>query len=143
MAGDILRILSKLQRSVFTNVDITINLVEISPTLSQIQFDHLCVREVTTTSGAYKSGITRSGFKVNWFCTLDEVPRDPIFTVVLAHEFFDALPVHKFKKTPAGYREVYVDIDPTAVTNDFRFVLLPHANMASKTVISSVSYLVT
>lgn len=43
----------------------------------------------------YKSGTTPDNIKVYWYNKIEEVPRN--FSVVIAHEFFDALPVHKFQ----------------------------------------------
>jgi NADH dehydrogenase [ubiquinone] 1 alpha subcomplex assembly factor 7 len=48
--------------------------------------------------------------KFAWFDRLQDLPRNQ-FTIYLAHEFFDALPVFLFKHTDAGWREIMVDID--------------------------------
>jgi NADH dehydrogenase [ubiquinone] 1 alpha subcomplex assembly factor 7 len=42
-----------------------------------------------------ESFITRSGGELRWYDSLDDVPIDnDKFTIVVAHEFFDALPFH-------------------------------------------------
>ncbi|KAL4824917.1 hypothetical protein H8958_009656 [Nasalis larvatus] len=51
------------------------------------------------------------------------------YSFYLAHEFFDVLPVHKFQKTPQGWREVFIDIDPQ-ISDKLRFVLAPSATPA-------------
>ncbi|KAJ9071545.1 hypothetical protein DSO57_1035872 [Entomophthora muscae] len=33
------------------------------------------------------------------------------WTIIIAHEFFDALPIYKFKKTYQGWHEIMVDLD--------------------------------
>ncbi|KAH8088113.1 S-adenosyl-L-methionine-dependent methyltransferase [Filobasidium floriforme] len=44
---------------------------------------------------------------------IGKVPVDKdVFTMVIAHEFFDALPINVFQKTEEGWREVYVNVDP-------------------------------
>ena len=45
-----------------------------------------------------------------WHESLRTVPKG--FSLFLAHEFFDALPVHKFVRTAEGWREILIDIDP-------------------------------
>ncbi|KAA0201723.1 hypothetical protein HAZT_HAZT008879, partial [Hyalella azteca] len=53
---------------------------------------------------------TPSGSAVFWHETLDSVPSG--FSMFLAHEFFDVLPIHKLVKTDDGeWREVLIDIN--------------------------------
>jgi len=43
----------------------------------------------------YMKGETQEGLPIFWYRSLLDVPRG--FSCLLAHEFFDALPIHKFK----------------------------------------------
>ncbi|KAG2426936.1 hypothetical protein HXX76_012722 [Chlamydomonas incerta] len=55
-----------------------------------------------------------NGCKVRWHATLDAVPDGPGPALYLAHEFFDALPVHQFVRDPEGRRgwlEKLVDVE--------------------------------
>eukprot|EP00271_Cylindrocystis_brebissonii_P021623 TRINITY_DN7845_c0_g1_i1.p1 TRINITY_DN7845_c0_g1~~TRINITY_DN7845_c0_g1_i1.p1 ORF type:complete len:416 (-),score=100.03 TRINITY_DN7845_c0_g1_i1:273-1520(-) len=84
-----------------------------------------------------RSGI--SGARVSWHLDLEEVPRgDPC--IIIAHEFFDALPVHQFQKTKKGWHEKLVDCAAdegssqaasSPGTRHLRFVLSPAATAAS------------
>lgn len=50
--------------------------------------------------------------RIEWFPSYDRVPLAPdTWTLVVAHEFFDALPIHIFEKHADGWREVMVDIE--------------------------------
>ena len=51
----------------------------------------------------------------NWANSVDELPELPIFLV--ANEFFDALPVHQFSSSDAGWRERMIENGP----NGFAF----------------------
>ncbi|CEH17034.1 Uncharacterized conserved protein [Ceraceosorus bombacis] len=54
----------------------------------------------------------RRKVQVEWFPRIEDVPISKnAYTMVLAHEFFDALPIHIFENTPKGLREVLVDVD--------------------------------
>ncbi|XP_037073547.1 protein arginine methyltransferase NDUFAF7 homolog, mitochondrial-like [Pollicipes pollicipes] len=53
-------------------------------------------------------GTTARGRDVLWHTRLQDVPE--AFSLVVANEFFDALPVHQFRRTDAGWREVLVDL---------------------------------
>jgi len=54
-----------------------------------------------------------------WHATFDDTPDGPLLLV--ANEFFDALPVHVYQRTPEGWRERLVALDPDGTA--FRFVL--------------------
>ncbi|XP_066234585.1 protein arginine methyltransferase NDUFAF7, mitochondrial isoform X2 [Saccopteryx leptura] len=117
--------------SVLKNCDISIHLVEVSQKLSEIQALTLTEEKVplerSAGSPVYMKGVTKSGIPVSWYRDLQDVPKG--YSFYLAHEFFDVLPVHKFQKTPQGWREVFIDIDPQ-VSDKLRFVLAPCATPA-------------
>ncbi len=106
---DVIRALSKFGLSDF----ISLHLVEVSPHLSQLQAKRLCCQyrnnDPTTDSPHYCRGETLSGIPVLWYNRIEDVPKH--FSIVLAHEFFDALPIHKFQKTDGKWREILVDYD--------------------------------
>ncbi|XP_063504880.1 protein arginine methyltransferase NDUFAF7, mitochondrial isoform X4 [Pongo pygmaeus] len=130
LVGDILRVFTQLG-SVLKNCDISVHLVEVSQKLSEIQALTLTEEKVPLERNAgspvYMKGVTKSGIPVSWYRDLQDVPKG--YSFYLAHEFFDVLPVHKFQKTPQGWREVFVDIDPQ-VSDKLRFVLAPSATPA-------------
>jgi NADH dehydrogenase [ubiquinone] 1 alpha subcomplex assembly factor 7 len=81
-------------------------------------------------------------YKLHWHDRIQEVPEDKdVFTMVVAHEFFDALPIHLFEKRAQnqGFREVFVDVD-TSISTDIsekdkprlRYVVSPSATLASR-----------
>lgn len=108
LSQDVLRVLSKLGIS----KDLSIHLVEISPHLSQLQSQRLCYRSEENNSELYyRSGETLSGMPVYWYRRIEDVPTG--FSIILAHEFFDALPIHKFQRTENTnkWKEVLIDAD--------------------------------
>ncbi|KAL2081843.1 hypothetical protein ACEWY4_021661 [Coilia grayii] len=137
LASDILRVFSQL-KTVLSGAEVSVHLVEVSPKLSQVQAQCLTgdQSQVATSEDdpAYRSGITSNGLPISWYRTISDVPKG--FSIFLAHEFFDALPIHKFQKTEKGWREVMVDIDPDAV-DKLRFVLLPSPTLASAALIQA------
>ena len=87
-------------------------MVEISPKLSEMQQQKLTgisenkssaeasqnlwgSEEDTKATGHYKHCKSRHGPEVFWYKSPKEVPKG--FTFFVAHEFFDALPIHKFQ----------------------------------------------
>lgn len=73
-----------------------------------------------TTDGLfYQSGTTRHGTNIKWYTSITDVPQKN-FSLILAHEFFDALPIHKFVRTENGWREVLIDFSVN--TNDLVYV---------------------
>jgi NADH dehydrogenase [ubiquinone] 1 alpha subcomplex assembly factor 7 len=58
-----------------------------------------------------KQESTLSGFRnVAWHDSIDQVPEGPC--IILANEYFDALPVHQAVKRETGWHERTVEIDP-------------------------------
>lgn len=76
----------------------SVRLVEVSPHLSQLQGKLLCQsieRCNTNTDIHYQKGLMKDSVPAFWYNSLQDVPHQ--FSLVIAHEFFDALPIHKFQ----------------------------------------------
>ncbi|XP_037924568.1 protein arginine methyltransferase NDUFAF7 homolog, mitochondrial isoform X2 [Hermetia illucens] len=129
LSRDILRVFSQFK----LGDQFSLHLVEVSPYLSKVQAQQLCFNhsEVDPESNEpfYRQGETVSGAKVFWYHKLEDVPKE--FSIVLAHEFFDALPVHKMQYDKGLWREVMVDVDPSE-EKKFRFVLSNNQTVMSK-----------
>ncbi|KAK0544955.1 hypothetical protein OC844_007410 [Tilletia horrida] len=55
--------------------------------------------------------------RLTWYDRPENVPvRPEIWTAVVAHEFFDALPINIFEKTSNGWREVFVGLKRSATS---------------------------
>ncbi|XP_011871021.1 PREDICTED: NADH dehydrogenase [ubiquinone] complex I, assembly factor 7 homolog isoform X2 [Vollenhovia emeryi] len=140
LISDILRVFKKLN---LLN-KVSVHLVEISPVLAAIQAEKLCAEsrdiEPRINEGQknsvthYKEGVTREGVKLYWYRSINDVPRK--FSVFVAHEFFDALPIHKFQKTDKGWREVLIDIVQDSKEERFRYVLSQVPTAACKVYLS-------
>jgi SAM-dependent MidA family methyltransferase len=91
MMADILRVISRLAPELYEIA--TVHLVETSPTLTEVQS---------------KTLDTHAG-KVHSHQTFDEIPNG--FLLLVANEFFDAVPIRQFVKTPSGFRERLVGLD--------------------------------
>ncbi len=75
---------------------ITIHMVETSPTLAHAQYMRLRDEHP----------------RIEWLDTIDEIP--PQKLLLVANEFFDALPIRQYVMTPEGMRERRVDWDAAA-----------------------------
>jgi NADH dehydrogenase [ubiquinone] 1 alpha subcomplex assembly factor 7 len=103
LMDDILRTLSQLphSRSSIKHV----HLVESSLALRAIQEKKL---------EAWRG---KSGLELHWHDSIEDVPAaDGVYTMLVAHEFFDALPFHLIEKTHQGWKEVLItsSSDPAA-----------------------------
>jgi NADH dehydrogenase [ubiquinone] 1 alpha subcomplex assembly factor 7 len=98
---------------------VSLHLVEVSPKMRALQHERLAGSSVDTvvpviaaadasgatggtpgaagTAGARGATVCQSkyGAPVTWYTRLADVPR--AFSIFIAHEFFDALPVHKIQ----------------------------------------------
>ncbi|GBB93614.1 hypothetical protein RclHR1_00220048 [Rhizophagus clarus] len=126
---DMLRTMSNFPN--FYNTLSGIHLIEISPELSKLQFKRLnefCENDAENTS-----------YKFYWHNTINDILDG--WSLIVAHEFFDALPIHRFKLTDKGWREYMIDID-TSVDSPyhFRLILSPDPTKESITLTSSPQY---
>lgn len=95
LMDDMLRVFRQLpaSRAKLTNV----HLAETSPAMRALQESKL------------KHTVHEGSPGIAWHDALDDIPRSPdTYTMVVAHEFFDALPVHLIEKTSHGWREVLI-----------------------------------
>ena len=83
-----------------------LHLVEISPVLRAAQEKALIGRKVT------------------WHERIEELPQGPGPALVIANEFFDALPIHQFQRTAKGWHERMVGV----ADDTLHVVLNPAAN---------------
>ncbi|XP_042884329.1 protein arginine methyltransferase NDUFAF7, mitochondrial-like isoform X2 [Penaeus japonicus] len=129
---DILRVLKQLG---VKGRDLSIHFVEVSPELSQNQEERLCgssqpYTETSDEGDFYKKNTTTGGTPVFWYRHLSSVPKR--FSVFVAHEFFDVLPVHILRKTKDGWRELLVDVDEGDGPHHLRYVLSRTETPAAK-----------
>ncbi|XP_030374496.1 protein arginine methyltransferase NDUFAF7 homolog, mitochondrial [Scaptodrosophila lebanonensis] len=122
LARDVLKVLAKFK----LGTEFSMHLVEISPFLSKAQAQRFCYTHDEVPDAAkqpyYQTGTTATGTKAYWYRHLEDVPRG--FSLVLAHEFFDALPVHKLQLVNDQWQEVLIDVaEHENEKVDFRFVL--------------------
>lgn len=118
LLADLLRGASKFRN--FTD-SLHIHMVECSPTLKKLQYQNLlCINKNDTDGDAEEHIISRlTGTSVSWHATLEQVPAG-IPTIIIAHEFYDALPVHQFQRASRGWCEKMVDVAENSI---FQFVL--------------------
>ncbi len=73
---------------------LSVHMVEISPTLEQVQ----------------RSALSDVEVPLDWHRTLHDVP-DTGATIILANEYLDALPVHQMVRQPDGWHERVIGLD--------------------------------
>ncbi|KAL0772988.1 hypothetical protein Bca101_038139 [Brassica carinata] len=93
-----------------------------NPALQKRQHQNL---KCTDESSSEKKAISSlAGTPVHWHATLEEVPSG-VPTIIIAHEFYDAFPVHQFQ---AGVRKWLMW---EKIHSKFRFVLSPQPTPAA------------
>ncbi|GAA0144678.1 hypothetical protein LIER_05063 [Lithospermum erythrorhizon] len=126
LLADLLRGASKFKN--FTE-SLHIHMVECSPALRTIQYQKLkCFDRDESSKDMGSDAVSAlAGTPVSWHSTLDEVPTG-VPTIILAHEFYDALPVHQFQRASRGWCEKLVDVDENS---SFHYVLSPRPTPAT------------
>ena len=137
LCEDILRTFKQLNHSLESS-KFSIHFVEVSPALSNVQHQKLVATSNQNidknVQNFYMSGYSSSNVPIYWHKTLDDIPEE-CCSFFIAHEFLDALPVHKFIKADGRWNELYVDIDRECTDIKFRFVMMKNPTPASKMLI--------
>ncbi|KAJ2517164.1 hypothetical protein GGI11_003237 [Coemansia sp. RSA 2049] len=126
LVDDVLRVARRFPRF-FASIR-AVHLVERSPELRRIQRDRLC-GPTETGAGAGSVGAAdapveavsrHAGIPVRWHDLLEEIDMAAApAPMVMAHEFFDALPIHRFEKRHDGHwSEILVDVAPKNSNNN-------------------------
>lgn len=89
-----------------------IHLLEASDKLREVQRQRLCGDDEAFDKKDDQLWYAKSkyGPQVVWHADIGSIPSDLNRPFLLAHEFFDAMPIHAFEKTSHGWRELLVDI---------------------------------
>ena len=125
LISDVLRTLNQFGDA---SKDVEVSLVELSPRMRELQTELLVPGCHYSSSSVPRQAMSHYGAHVSWYDTIYDVPRHKAgFTVFIANEFFDALPVHQFVKRDGHWREILVDIDKKSSDSsmDFRLVVSP------------------
>ncbi|KAB2613929.1 NADH dehydrogenase complex I assembly factor 7-like [Pyrus ussuriensis x Pyrus communis] len=94
------------------------DLLQCSPALQKLQYQKLeCANKEVSDGKRTVSALAKT--PVSWHATLEDVPTG-LPSIIIAHEFYDALPVHQFQKAARGGSEKMIDV---AEDSTFRFVL--------------------
>ena len=92
---------------------------------TRLDEDFLAAAEIhlveTSPALREKQAVALAGHRVAWHAAFADVPAGPLLLV--ANEFFDALPIHQFERTAEGWRERLVTVD--AAAGAFTFTLAP------------------
>lgn len=120
---DMLRTLHKLNL-IKNQETLSVHLIEVSKTMRSFQQLKLC-RDNASNKCMF-------GPEVSWHETLSSVPKG--FSIFVAHEFFDALPIHQFvrQNNDSEFTEVLIDATPD---EDLKFVTAK--SIHSKTYLSA------
>ena len=136
-----------------------IHLVEASDRLREVQRRKLCgssqFKDASREGKPIISAESTYGPTIYWHYDLASVRRDLPTPMVVAHEFFDALPIHAFEQTKHGWRELLVDVkqssvilpsspspltDPAGIAPRFHLTLANRATLHSTTMLQSPRY---
>lgn len=140
---------SKLVTDFLSSTEVSVHMVEASPQLRQIQQRTLQRNGVAETSEKADSEKSEEkeqekaiksycDIPVTWHSEFEQVPDlstdKDAGILVLAHEFFDALPVFQFQYTDRGWCEVLVDVNDDESSDrreHFKYVLAPSATFSN------------
>lgn len=123
LVHDAMSVFSRFVKKAGKSVQGNIWLIEASPVLRKEQWKALCSTESAfeTDADGFNTSVSKWGNKITWVdtekdvqCSLDEC------NYILAHEFFDALPVKSFTRTEKGWRELLVEHTQAVVNTQMK-----------------------
>lgn len=117
---DISRTIRKINKS---DIGIQVAMIEVSPHLKEVQKKTLIEREPYLQN------------RVKWFDSVDHLDDNSDgFTAFIAHEFLDAIPIHKFVRDPKSgrFRELLIDYNEH---NDLIFSISRQPSLSAKLLI--------
>lgn len=112
LMADTIRVFSKFRAQRGIDIRGSIILVEASPVLREKQWAALCNpgNAMEKDSSGFYTAVSKWGYSVKWVDTEKDIVASPEdCNYVLAHEFFDALPIKSFVNTENGWRELLVE----------------------------------
>ncbi|OBA19779.1 DUF185-domain-containing protein [Metschnikowia bicuspidata var. bicuspidata NRRL YB-4993] len=120
---DAMTVFSRFVKKAHKNVEGKIWLIEASPVLRKEQWKALCPAESSfeTDSDGFNMSVSKWGNKVTWVDTEKDIKCLPEeCNYVLAHEFFDALPIKSFVRMEKGWREHLVEHTQAVVNTQMK-----------------------
>ncbi|KAG7661020.1 uncharacterized protein J8A68_005540 [[Candida] subhashii] len=116
---DILVTFNRLVKRVQKDIESEILMIEASNVLRREQWKLLCGEEnqFGTTEEGYNVSVTKWGNGIKWLDTEKDIKHTNEYAnYIIAHEFFDALPIKSFIRKEQGWRELVVE-HSSSVTN--------------------------
>lgn len=109
---DVMSVFMKFAGKTNAKVACNIVLIEASPVLRKEQWSRLCPPEYPfeTDEMGFNRSTSKWGTQVTWVDTEKDIQtKTGDANYILAHEFFDALPIKSFTRTENGWRELLVE----------------------------------
>ncbi|KAL7268835.1 hypothetical protein RUND412_008525 [Rhizina undulata] len=131
LMDDVLRTIKSF-RQLSTSID-TVYLVEASSALREAQKNLLCgpSADFEEIENGHRCISKYASIPITWYEDFRFVPKDSRKSpYILAHEFFDALPIHTFENTTSGWRELMVSHNPRESTH--KSLSTPRSQLYSK-----------
>lgn len=128
---DVIQVFHKFAQKSAQPVKIKMIMIEASPVLRKEQWRLLCNSDepFQQNEAGFNTSTSKWGDNIVWVDTeKDIIARKGECNYILAHEFFDALPIKSFSKTENGWRELMVEHTSSVVNTQGQ---LPSAEEAS------------
>lgn len=120
LMSDITRTLESFKQ---TKDNLQLKMIEMSPHLKEIQRQTIAKNNIDLLN------------QTEWHSHIDALDKDqPGFTAYIAHEFLDALPIHKFVREPKtnSWRELLIDYDQK---HELRFCISKQPSLSTRLLI--------